>query len=430
MNQDSSEQRHAHLTGSAFRLFATAGGLSFTGDALRTFTMMLWVFDATQSGTIMAVLLVAITAPGIVLGLWAGAIVDRCSLRSILVASDVGRAVIGTAIFACVWRGYAPAAIALVSLSSCVGVLGAIAARAAVPTLVPSERLERANGIISMLEQSSFVTGPAAAAWLFAHFGATPALMVDAATFVASAILMRTALKTARQDVIDTEPAPQLRLAVSAVVGVSGGSLLRDVRAGIRYVVQHKTLRTAIGVGALQAISAGINNTVMIFFITRVLNGRPENLAWLSISNGIAQVLVGGTIVALAEKASLRRSLRAGGLLMAGGALIIVSAPSLPLLVAGVLVTALGNAPMSIGHVTFEQRYARADFLGRVRGVDEMVVPAAFVLGSVVGGVAVDVTGPRAALGLSATLLCLAAFSLETGVVRRLRIDGEESAAT
>src|SRR6266545_4207446 len=74
--------------------------ISQTGTQLCLVTLVLWLKQATESATVIGLLMMAATVPGVVLGPLGGALVDRYSRRTILVLGDVvrGFALLGVAL--------------------------------------------------------------------------------------------------------------------------------------------------------------------------------------------------------------------------------------------------------------------------------------------------------------------------------------------
>ncbi len=267
----------------------------------------------------------------------------------------------------------------------------------------------------------AFLFGPAAAAVLYATVGVAPALLIDAASFIAlgaiaATIPLRLARVAARPPVAEPEAVDRVPRS-----GESGGTSTAGVIAGLRYIAARPALGLLMGSAGLAALAAGINNTVMIFFVTEALKRRPELLAALPTANGIAQIAAGGAVIALARRQPLHLTLRAGAGLMATGALMIAVAPSLTILVLGVVITSLGNAPLNIGLMTFEQQTVEVGMLGRVRGAQQSLGNGSFALGSILVGALVATSGPRSLLFVSLGANLLMWLLLEAGPVRSLR---------
>ena len=406
----------------SLRRLISATGLSRIGDAIRIFALTLWVYARTgHSGPAIAALTLAQALPAVAVGVSAGALVDRHSRRLILTRAAAAECLVTCLLILAVVLGNVVLAVALVAVGAALDTLETIAARTWLPSLVEPERLQSANAQWEVTEQVAFLFGPAAAAVLYATVGVQPALLIDAASFIAlGAIAATIPLRLA-------QVAAQLPVAEPEAIDgdtrdpKAGGVAQASVVAGFRYVAVRPVLVLLMGSASLAALAAGINNTAMIFFITEALKRRPELLAALPTVNGIAQIAAGGAVIALARRQPLHLTLRAGAALMATGALMIAVAPSLTILVLGVVITSLGNAPLNIGLMTFEQQTVEVGMLGRVRGAQQSLGNGSFALGSILVGALVATSGPRSLLFVSLGANLLMWLLLEAGPVRSLR---------
>lgn len=392
-----------------FVVFWSANLVSSLGDALRTFTVILWVYQVSNgSGLAIAALTAMQVVPSAVLGTLAGALVDRWDRRRTLLVCDLARGLLsvglfGAAHFDLLWLG-----LVLLALSTAFTVVADIAGATVVPRLVPDHDLERANGLWTVMQQSAYVVGPGLAALAFTRAGPEVAFALDAVSFAVSGVLLLVglpALKAAQPE----RPTPQ------------PPSLLRESLDGLRYVRRDPLVGGALLAMTLRVLSGGINNTIMIFFIATTLGRPAADLAWLGSVNGLAQIVVGGLVVAAAGRTALHRSLGLGSLAMALGGVVIAVAPNLTVLMAGVILTSIGNAPVNIGQTTLEQRFVPGAMLGRVRGLQESLLTVGYLAASGLGGVLVAPVGARTLLVASAALLVLAAAITATRVLPPLR---------
>lgn len=420
-------------TSAPFKRLIGATGLSRIGDAVRVFSLTLWVFARTHhSGAAVAGLTLAQTLPVIAVGLAAGSLADRHSRKRLLVQAAGAEFLITAALMLAVLTGSVVIAVILVAVGSTLDTVETVAARTWLPFLVESQRLESANARWQMTEQVAFLFGPAVAALMYASWGVQPALVVDAASFVAlGAIAASIPLRIARLAARTTDGAGTVpteaessckQLETVAGIGVIEETAVGEgVVAGLKYIAGRPVLLLMMGSAGFFAFSAGLNNTVMIFFVTDVLRHRSELLAALPTVNGIAQVAAGGAVIALAQRLSARSRLRAGAALVVVGALIVATSTSLPILVLGVVVTSLGNSPLNIGLMTFEQQSVPGQMLGRIRGVQESLGSGAFTLGAILVGVTVSAFGARTLLFVSLGACTLTWVCLESGPIRALR---------
>ncbi|MCM4082188.1 MFS transporter [Paractinoplanes hotanensis] len=402
--------------------FITGNAVSLLGDAFRGFTLTLWVYEASGGlGLAVSALVLVQLLPSVLAGAMVGAFIDKWpDRRKILIVCDIARAVTGAGLIYCAYTNNILVCLFLVASSASVSVFASVAGMTLIPQLVPDDQLERSNSIWSIIEQLSFVVGPAAAAVSYTLWGPGPAFLLDASSFVMSAVILAIALP--KQSRITNGPTQELEAA--------SPSLHRSIAQGLRYLQQDKMIRAAVLTFSLRALSAGINNTVMIFFIAESLRRQSADLAWLGATNGVVQMVIGGVLIAAASKLRLPANIRAGAATMATGGLVIASAPNLLVLILGTVITSIGNAPVNISHNVLEQRYVPIGLLGRVRGLQATLTPLAFLVASTASGAMVNVVGARPILIGSAALLLAAMFVTELGVLTRLRARSRDEPST
>jgi hypothetical protein len=120
-----------------------------------------------------------------------------------------------------------PAVVALYAFTCVAFALHFPAGVGLVPLVVPRERLQSANALLSMAQSTAFALGGAAGGLVAAFAGAGTAIAIDASTFLASALL-----------IAGTRPVPQPR-------GL-GRSLLGDLVDGFREFRSHTWLWTIV----------------------------------------------------------------------------------------------------------------------------------------------------------------------------------------
>lgn len=404
--------RKAFRGWSAFLIFSFGQAVSYAGDALRRTAAMLWVFSATgQSGIAMAALTLAEVTPYALAAPFAGALVDLWGERRVLLVADLGRALLGPVFVLSAVTGSWLAVYAALAASALLSAFSGIAQSAAVPMLVEQHRLERANSLVLVSEQLALVVGPLLGAALYSWFGVWPAFALQGA---ASAIAVVATLLVPRE-------LWQAKGEKAALTSQLGDRLWRGLRGGARYVARTPLILASLIVVLLMSLSAGINNMVTIFFITRTLGRDPTEIAWLSAANGIVQIVMAGYLMLFVAGVKLHRLLKLSVAAMALGGVAMAASPSVVVLVLGVMMTSLGNAPFNIAFMTMVQRYSAPGFLGRVRGVVDASGTAMFLAASSAAGLVVGWTTPRLMLGVSAAVMVIASLlvTLELGPALR-----------
>jgi len=190
--------------GRRFLIYWAGQTLSAMGDAFAMVALPLLVLEATGSVAQMGL----VSALGVVAqvgaSLFAGPLVDRVDRRRLMIACDVGRAIIYTLV-PVYWLLHGPALWLLGVTAFLGGALGntfLVAYVAALPSLVSADRLNQANARLQGASALAYVLGPILAGVVATGAGASWALAIDSLTFlvsVASLLLIRFSSPPARR---------------------------------------------------------------------------------------------------------------------------------------------------------------------------------------------------------------------------------------
>ncbi|WP_219419648.1 MFS transporter [Pseudonocardia nigra] len=198
------------------------------GDVVATVTLSLLVLDLTGSALGVSAVVAVEIVPVLLLAPFAGTLVDRLPRVRVMIAADLLRAVLATALIV---AGGHVVAVYLIAFGLSVGsVLFHPAAHSALPALVDDRQLVAANsGIWTAAVLSQIALAPLAGV-LYAALGPGPAFGINAASFLVSAA----ALAGLR---LPAAPAPtrRARFFADAAAGarlLAGDRLLRALGAG------------------------------------------------------------------------------------------------------------------------------------------------------------------------------------------------------
>ena len=177
----------------AFTRLWVAHVTSGAGTAITTVALPLTavlVLGATPSE--MGLLAAAGSLPNLLFGLFAGVWVDRVRRRPILVWADLGRALLLVTVPAAAWLGNL-SFLQIWTVTFAAGTLTVffqIAAISVLPALVEKSELVEANSRLSTSDAVVAIAGPAAAGGLVQLFSAPKAILVDAASYLFSALAL------------------------------------------------------------------------------------------------------------------------------------------------------------------------------------------------------------------------------------------------
>jgi MFS family permease len=221
-----------------FRALWLAQVTSVTGDQLARVALTVLVYDRTRSALLAAITFAVSIVPMFLGGIFLAGIGDRLPRRAVMVSCDVTR----TVLVMLMVLPHMPVA-ALVVLLFVVTFLEAPfrSARAAIyPDVLPGELFTLGQTVSMTTYQAAQVCGFAAGGVIVGAVGTRTALIVDAATFAVSAILVRTGVR----EHAPSDGANQKRDRPRPVA---------DARAGASLVFRTPALRTPMLLGWIAA---------------------------------------------------------------------------------------------------------------------------------------------------------------------------------
>ena len=169
-----------------FLTVAVGQTVSMIGSALTEFAIPLWVYLQTGSVVQFTILAVAGLVPGILTAPIAGAVVDRCSRRKVMLTGDIAAACSQLSMALLFWTGHLhvwhvyPLLVTLsISLT-----FQRLAYGASVPQLVPKRFLGHANGVVQTGSGMAQLLVPLIAVGLLAAVGLGGILALDVGSYV------------------------------------------------------------------------------------------------------------------------------------------------------------------------------------------------------------------------------------------------------
>ena len=397
----------------AFRRFWTGQTLSFFGSEVTILALPLTaVVTLEASGVEMGLLVAAGTTPALMIGLIAGALADRARRRPILIAADIGRAVVlGSVpvVFLLDWLSVWYLCLAAF-LAGVLTTFFDIAHASLLPTIVRREQLVEGNSKLEVSRSGALILGPGLAGLLVQIFTAPIAILIDAGSFVLSALAL------GRIRAVEARPEQ---------TGLRR-SLLADVREGIGVIVRSPLLRTMGSSLGVYNLFAGMFSAVYLLFVTRELD---IPLAAVGIIFG-----VGGLGFPIAALAARWVAARIGvgpaivwGAFVNDAAFLLVPLANGPVVAAIAMLTVarivatLGGPVTSINQISLRQAITPDRLMGRVNGTMRVVSLGLAPLGAIVGGLLGDLIGLRPTLVIGAVGLQIGFAILYLSPVRALK---------
>lgn len=398
-----------------FPLFWTSQATSKFGSAMTVVVLPLVAVDTLHAGTfLVGVLQAAAWLPWLVIGLVVGAWVDRVSRWRVMLLSDVVSAVAFVSVPVAWWLGWLTVWHLLV-----VALIGGVAAvfystayNAYLPALLPGADLAAANSRLQGTEKAAQVAGPGLGGVLAQAIGAAGVLLVDAVTFVVSAVCLRF-LRV-----------PERHLRAEKPSGGRTRGLLREIGAGIRFVGTDGYLRSLTLYAAVSNLASGALQAILVVFPARTVGLPPATIGVLIGAIGVGGVL--GAVVAapLSRRFGTARTIVLCEVIAMPFALLVPLTHNgfglVFLVVGGVVVTA-GVVPPNVISAAFVQTYCPAGMIGRISASMRVVNFGTLPLGALLGGALGESLGPRATMWIIAGTLTACTVLLLCGPVARVR---------
>nr|WP_230211310.1 MFS transporter [Streptomyces kaniharaensis] len=410
MSETPTPSRSRLLDHRDFRLLLSGAAAAQTGSQVTLVALPLVAVVVLDADPFRVGLLTAAeTAAFLLVGLPAGAWLDRMRKLPVLIRADVVRCLaVGSIPPAAALGVLTMAQLYLVALVTGVAtVFFDVAHQSFLPSVLPREHLVGGNGALETVRSTAQIAGPGLGGGLVQLLGAPLAIVADACGYLASALLLT------RIRVAEPQPEPQ-----------PGRSLRAEVGEGVRFVLRHPLLRAIAAATAVANLFSAVLMAVQTVFWVRVLDLPPGAIGVL-----LSASAVGGLAGALCA-GRLARAVGQARLIWLAPAVTSPFAVLWPLSGggAGVLLFGVGSAVVLFGavaynvaQVSFRQAVCPPELLGRMNATMRFLVWGTLPLGALAGGAVAEAAGPRTALWLCAAGLLLMPVPLLLSPLRRLR---------
>jgi MFS family permease len=351
------------------------------------------VFHLSGQGLAVAGVVAAEVVPVLLLGPIAGVVIDRFSRKTVLIGAELFRALLVASLIwpQGVWHAY------LVAAGLAAGnTFFNPAFQAVIPVVTSADQRLAANSVAWSTGRLVQILAAAVAGGLIALIGTGAAFALNAASFVASALLIATL----------AIPAHAGQVGAGSTVGL--GRSMRDARDGLRFALRDRLVSRLLLVQALASFAVGATGALLVVLAERHLRLAPAGFAWLIGAIG-AGALLGPLIPnTLARDYRDARWLFVPYIIRGVGDVLIAVVMPLPVALVILFVYGLNT---STGMVVFSSTVQGAvpeDVRGRVFTLLDVTWNLMRLLSLALGGVLVDALGIAPVYWLGGTLLALA----------------------
>jgi MFS family permease len=335
----------------------------------------------------------------LVIGLPAGAWVDRWRKKRVLVANDLVRAV-ALASLPLAWALDVLTLYQMFVVSLVVGcstVFFDVAYQSYLPELVPSDRIGEGNAKLQASQSVAQVAGPSIGGFLIRVIGAPYTVLLNALSFVWSAFFIR------RIEHLDTPPERHTRR-----------PLATEIREGLGFVLRNPFLVRITACTSISNLFSSMSGALLVLYAIREL-GLDEGDLGLAFGLGA----VGGLLGALSVTHVTRwvgegRTIPLSALLWVPFGVLMPLAgtviPPMVALVGSTFATAFSVVLYNVTQVSFRQRLCPKPLLGRMNASIRFIVWGTMPIGGFLGGVLGSAFGARTVFWVAAAGAAVAAL--------------------
>ncbi len=359
-----------------FRQLFFADTISQIGTQVTMLALPLVAVLALQATPLeMGLLATCETAAFAVLTLPAGAWVDRMRRRSVLIAGDLGRALVLGSVPVAWWAGVLTMAqlyvVALVA--GTLTVFFDVAYQSYLPHLVGKEHLVEGNSKLEVVRNVTQIGGPAAAGFAVQVLTAPVAVIADAISYLGSALFVGLIRKREDKPVRGPE-----------------ANLVREIVEGLRFVFGNRLLRSIAACTGSSNLCSAITFSMAILFFVRVLGLSPGTIGVI-FSIGAVGGLLGAFLAS-----PVVRWLGQGPTIWISAVVFGVSGLLFPLAqrgwllylaVFGFVMAGIAVVVYNVTQVSFRQGLTPDRLLGRMNATMRFLVWGTMPLGGLIGGI-------------------------------------------
>ena len=392
----------ATLKNKNFALLWTGGLISMIGNWMLMAALPFHVYALTRSALAASGILMAMVAPGIFFGSFAGVFVDRWDRKKVMVIISALQAItiLGLLLVRSVewiWVIYLT-----VFLESTLKNFFGPAEGALLPNLVGEEHLVPANSLNALNDNLARIVGPAIGGLLLGTLGFQSVIWADAASYLIAMLL----IILIKAD--NTAPVRDASAETDRKIQNPWRQMWEEWLAGLRYIKHRRALTGLFIIMGIALFGDAILSAILVVFVQQDLGFNAIEFGWLLTARGLGG-LIGGLLVGSIGRKFTPLQLITGGLLISGASIfLMLTRPSLPVMLS--LLVLIGPALMAwlISLQAIGQKETEDAFRGRVFGAIGTSTTFIMFFGSAIAGFMADQIGTFTLVAAAATFYILA----------------------
>jgi MFS family permease len=352
-----------------------AGLVSVLGDHLLGIAIPFYIYQQTESIPALGLAVLASFGPSIVLGSWAGVLVDRWNQKWTMIIADVLRCgtLLGLYLLATMqvlWLIYA-----MILVQALISQFFDPAKNAIIPRLVHRDDVSAVNALTATTHQVGRLIGPVIGGLLFSWFGFSPLVLLDAVSFLLSAVCLvfigvpfGRSYDMERGDGPGNDRGQGGRETSIALIGHTLKLIWIDWIAGIQRIRHEDVLQTLFVIEGLGMISEGIINVVWVAYVRDVMRGNASDFGILQSVFAIGFIGGGFLLRRLNERIKAVYLIGVSRGLVGVLWLLMVNSASIPLAIVLLIVNGIVAVVYQVNTQTILQTSVDKTYVGRIFG--------------------------------------------------------------
>ncbi|BFH68819.1 MFS transporter [Paenibacillus dendritiformis] len=340
------------------------------GIWIRNYAVLLYVTELTNNNPVYVSLIsVAEFSPIFLFALIGGTFADRWRPKRTMVWSDLLSALSVVAVLLALMGGGWTALLIGSFISASLSQFSQPSGMKLYKRHVPVEQLQGVMAMSQTLVAVFTVLGPLIGTFIFIQFGIKASLILTAALFLGSSLVLATLPRDAE------EPKS----------GETGG-FMKEMTAGLRYIGSSPSLRTLCLTFSVVGFGSGLTQPLQIFLVIEKLGQEKPFLQWLVMTNGAAMLAGGIAVMSIAKKVKPHLMITFGLLVTAVCTMGIGASTMIWLTIVLLVISGLVYPCIHSGIQTLIVRSTEGAYIGRVSGAIMPVFMGMMVIGMFLSG--------------------------------------------
>jgi MFS family permease len=377
MEEEMKESLKIFRDGRFIKLWA-GHGISTFGDMITFLAIPMIVYGITGSKSALSLSVLIRVIPVILIGPFAGALVDRLNRKTIMIWSDLIRAMLTVALLLSPDQYLLTMIYIVVFLKSLIGIFFNPAFNSTIPSIIKKENLMSANSVIGVTQNILQFVTPFAGAALIGFSGARSVLLIDIISFIVSAVAIY---------FIDIPKHPEKSRKL-----ITPGVLLKDIGEGFKFMLNSKTLTVIMITTLITQFGQGFIAPLWLPYVIEGLKRPAADLGYLVSMQGFGSILGTSLLLLLGVRKSKSYKLFYSIFTLMTGVTIFMQITTLNFSVFIMWGTLVGVfiSGMGITTQTIIQHIAKNEILGRVSSTMNIINQAFMAIAVAIAGLMGD----------------------------------------